>query len=207
MPRGPFEAPLSSKLLPEARTATMCQLIIRYAVQLEGWTKHSIGITRAAPSQEAEHFCQEQHCRCHIIAKGIIAAKVFDMSCLVVMKSLLMSIGHMSHPAVGVWVRPPALCSTGDLDFCQSYSVPFLEQLTNNLDYSEYVCRYSYMPNLAICRAANGPCDVEEHCNGITGACPADDGKPNCPPICPTTGLPPCVNQTSGQPLKHTMLC
>jgi hypothetical protein len=140
-----------------------------------------------APSQEAKQFCQVQHCTCHIIAKGIIAAKVFDISCSVVVKSLLMSIGHMWHPAVGVWVQPPALCPTGDLGFCQP--VP----------QSDFVCQYSYTPSSAICRAANGPCDVEERCTGITGACPADDGKPNCPPICPTTGLPPCVNQTSGK--------
>lgn len=106
-----------------------------------------------------------------------------------------MSIGHMRHPAVGVWVQPPASCPTGDLGFCQ----PVPE--------SEFVCQYSYTPSSTICRAANGSCDVEERCTGITGACPADAVKPNCPPLCPTTGLPPCVNQTSGQPLKHTMLC
>jgi hypothetical protein len=97
-------------------------------------------------------------------------------------------------PVAGVWVQPPASCTTDSLGFCQQ--VPG----------SEFACRYSYLPTSTICRAATGVCDVADSCSGTSPNCPEDIRKPNCPPRCPTANLPMCVDGASGGWLNMTGL-
>jgi len=88
---------------------------------------------------------------------------------------------------VGVWVVPSSDCATNKTTFCQA------------VGNSEFVCSYQYLPSTSTCRPGNGPCNPAETCSGSDAECPADVVLPNCPPTCPTTGLPSCVNRTTGE--------
>jgi len=94
---------------------------------------------------------------------------------------------HDVHWAAGVWVPSPTTCNNSTSGYCHPVAPN-----------SPFVCRYSYLQNTAVCRAATGPCDEVERCTGAAADCPADAVKQNCPPVCPTDGLPTCLNALSG---------
>jgi hypothetical protein len=106
-------------------------------------------------------------------------------------KLLLIAAGFLkllaSCRAAGLWVEPPAKCTTSAQSFCQ------------DVGGTEFQCSYTYLDQGAVCRAATGACDVAERCTGDGAGCPVDVQKANCPPVCPTTGLPACINETSGK--------
>lgn len=113
-------------------------------------------------------------------------APLLHPSCITAVRTL---------PAAGTWVVPPTVCTTGSSTFCSP--VPG----------TDFTCRYAYMPASTVCRAAVGTCDLAETCTGSAASCPADIKRSNCPPTCPTTGLPDCVVATSGDAHSTVLPC
>jgi hypothetical protein len=122
-----------------------------------------------------------------VYVNGIMCNALFGQSFVKSAAGWLCWLALLLPIVTGIWVQPPATCTNDTQGFCQPVSG------------TEFVCRYSYMGPTAVCRAAAGLCDIAETCNGTTaGECPPDKQQPNCPPVCPTAGLPICVNASTG---------
>jgi len=91
----------------------------------------------------------------------------------------------------GIWVEPPLNCTNGPTSYC--LPIPG----------TDFTCQYSYKSSNVVCQAAVGPCDLASTCPGDAALCPPAQKKANCPPTCPSEGLPACVNSASG--LSHTL--
>ena len=59
-------------------------------------------------------------------------------------------------------------CGATVNDVCQSQN-----------ECSAGTCQPVFMPSTTICRAASGPCDVDDYCSGVSGGCGVDNKKPD----------------------------